>query len=429
MNPTERILRKKEIQGIFFTIFGKILALSIMMIITIFSAKTTFEILSILSLGTVIITILSVCIHFLKKEKYINYIASISILLDILIVTGLPFIYYYSVGGDEVPRTYMVKTYTQYTVASLLILNAFTLRPHYPIFYSLGVVIGQSLILIYAMKDPRYKSTDDYLEAVLGNAAHTGNYVVNMFILSVISLFLGYLTYKIRNTILEAAQNEVKADRLSRYFSPNLVSELSTDTNNDNIFNGKVQNIIVIFTDLVGFTSIAEKLGPQKTLELLSDYHERMLSIVFAHQGTLDKFIGDGMLITFGTPIERPDDVERAFSAALEMQRNLILWSKERESNNQIALNQRIGIHYGEALIGNIGAKNRLEYTVIGDTVNTASRIESIGKELSRDFLISKSVFDIIGQKFNKQVAFEGLGNKILKGKSLPLEIYSVKAI
>ena len=117
--------------------------------------------------------------------------------------------------------------------------------------------------------------------------------------------------------------NEVKADRLSRYFSPNIVSELSKESDSYKILGGKNQEITVIFSDLIGFIGLSEKLGPEKTLELHSEYHEKMLEIVIQNQGTIDKFIGDGMLITFGTPIPNLSDTERAIKTAIQMQKTL----------------------------------------------------------------------------------------------------------
>jgi adenylate cyclase len=426
MTPTGLIFKKKEIQGILISVYGKIALSFLIIFFTIFIAISRVELVSVIILCLITIGILSYFIYNLKKEIWVKTIAIFSILLDVIIVSGLPFIWYYSVGGDTVPRTYLLKTYTHYIIASAIILNAFTLQPIYPILYSVGVVLGQVGILLYALKDPRFLSTDNFLEAVLGDAVHIENYYMNMAVLIILSFITGYLTYRVRFTILEAAKNEVKADRLSRYFSPNIVSELSKESDSDKILGGKNQEITVIFSDLIGFTGLSEKLGPEKTLELLSEYHEKMLEIVFQNQGTIDKFIGDGMLITFGTPIPNLSDTERAIKTAIQMQKTLKKWSLERLANGLTPLAQRIGIHQGFALVGNIGTKDKLEYTVIGDTINTASRIEAFGKELGKDFLVSKNVLDKLGSDLVEKYKFESLGLKQIRGKEIQIELFSI---
>lgn len=429
MTPTELILKKKEIQGILLTVFGKILVSSIVILSTIFFAQSFYEIKSVVILCSMIILILGYSIYNLKKERWIKTIAMISILLDIIIVTGLPFIWYYSVGGESVPRTYLLKTYSHYIILGILILNSFTLQPLNPIIYSFGVILGQIFLLAYSMNDPRFLTTESFLEAILGDAVHKGYYIMSMVILGFISMILAYLTYIVRSTVLEAAKNEVKADRLSRYFSPNIVSELASESNSDKLLGGKIQRITVIFTDLIGFTTLSEKLGPEETLVLLSEYHEKMLQIIFKNHGTLDKFIGDGMLITFGTPFPGKSDTENAFKTALEMQTTLKKWSEERVTLGLIPLAQRIGIHRGDALVGNIGTKEKLEYTVIGDTINTASRIEAYGKELGKDFLVSRSVLDSLGTGLEGMYKSESQGLRQIRGRDVQIELFSIEIL
>ena len=354
-------------------------------------------------------------------------IGILCVLIDVLIITILPFIYYNSVGGDIVPRTYLVKTYTHTTIYGILLLNAFTIQPLYPLLYAFGVVISQCSILLYAMADPRFQSTESFKEALLGNAAHVNSYILGMAIVGILGFFLAYLTFLVRKTVFSAVSNEVKSSQLSRYFSPNVVDEISQADDSFFTSGGKQQNVAVLFCDIEGFTQLSEELGPEKTIETLSQYHEQMLEVVFNNHGTLDKFLGDGMLVTFGTPLESPNDAENAILAGIAMKSKLNEWNLKRKEENQKPIKIRIGIHFGPVIVGNVGIAKRLEYTVIGDTVNAASRIEALGKEVNRSFLISKDLLSRVKDTSVLNAKFISLGNYALRGKSKTTEIVAVE--
>ena len=148
-----------------------------------------------------------------------------------------------------------------------------------------------------------------------------------------------------------------------------------------------------------------------------------MVSIVFAYGGTLDKFTGDGIMATFGTPETKPDDVERAVQTGIAMKRSLQQLNQDRIAGGLAPIRQGIGIHYGEVVVGNIGTEERLEYTVIGDTVNAASRIESACKDLNEDFIISEAVCDNIPDT----IQVRRLKEIAVKGKAEPLRVYAVE--
>jgi|JI8StandDraft_1071087.scaffolds.fasta_scaffold00565_9 adenylate cyclase len=424
---TEILLREKEIQGITISLYGKIFIAVLSTIISFFVANSLFEILSTVSVNITLTIILYFLLKILRKNKFVMPIGILCVLIDVLIITILPFIYYNSVGGDIVPRTYLVKTYTHTTIYGILLLNAFTIQPLYPLLYAFGVVISQCSILLYAMADPRFQSTESFKEALLGNAAHVNSYILGMAIVGILGFFLAYLTFLVRKTVFSAVSNEVKSSQLSRYFSPNVVDEISQADDSFFTSGGKEQNVAVLFCDIEGFTQLSEELGPEKTIETLSQYHEQMLEVVFNNHGTLDKFLGDGMLVTFGTPMESPNDAENAILAGIAMKSKLNEWNLKRKEENQKPIKIRIGIHFGPVIVGNVGIAKRLEYTVIGDTVNAASRIEALGKEVNRSFLISKDLLSRVKDTSVLNAKFISLGNYALRGKSKTTEIVAVE--
>ncbi|MBM9548739.1 adenylate/guanylate cyclase domain-containing protein [Leptospira sp. 201903074] len=425
---SEQILREKEIEGIKFSLYGKILIFSLITIGTFFVAQTLFEILTITSIALSLNVVLYILSKFLKRGKFVSFVGLFCVVIDLFIITILPFIWYNAVGGEsQVPRTYLIKTYLHFIIAGTLVMNAFSIQPIYPMIYALGVVISQAGILVYAQQDPRFVSTESFKEAFLGPAAHVNNYIMSMGIIGVLGFFLAFLTYRVRRTILSAVNNEVKMTQLSRYFSPNVVEEMNHAEEDFFKPGGKESTIAVLFCDIVGFTQISETLGPEKTMALLSEYHSFMLEVVFEHKGTLDKFIGDGMMVTFGTPLPTKEDATNATRAGVAMLQALSLWNENRKKTGEQPISIRIGIHYGPVIVGNVGVEKRLEYTVIGDTVNAASRLESLGKDLKRSFLISKELYDQISLEYRQHLKTKSMGILSLRGKTKSTEILSVE--
>ena len=155
-------------------------------------------------------------------------------------------------------------------------------------------------------------------------------------------------------------------------------------------------NVAVLFTDIVGFTKLSEKMEPNDVLELLSEYQTIMVECIFEFNGTVDKFIGDAVMANFGTPKSYGNDAQNAFECAKKMKLMLHEWNKNRIDNRQKVIEHRIGIHYGECIVGNVGGEKRVEYTVLGDTVNVASRLCDLSKIFNNDLLISKALYDQI---------------------------------
>jgi len=213
-----------------------------------------------------------------------------------------------------------------------------------------------------------------------------------------------------------------RRERLQRYHSPGVVNRiLHSETSINNNFMTQERDVTVMFTDIVGFTKICEHISPAAVGELLNDYFGRMADIVFEHEGTLDKFIGDAILAVFGAPFDQPDHAERAVAAALDMRRELVRFNAGRPGD---PIRMRIAINSGRALTGDLGSAKRKEFTTLGDVVNTASRLESAVCEpdqivisestrvgLSRSFEVkSLGAFSIRGRQ-SKVEAFEVLGS------------------
>lgn len=233
-----------------------------------------------------------------------------------------------------------------------------------------------------------------------------------------------------RSNQLLLRQADIAAERanLSRYFPSNLVDVLAS-TDHD-IGAVRVQEVAVLFTDIVGFTQFAEQHSPQEVMELLRRYHAFVERSIFQNGGTLDKYLGDGVMATFGTPETKPDDAANALNAVMQLIDETRTFNEDREANGIAPVNVSIGVHFGPVILGDIGPSRRLEFAVVGDTVNVASRLEASTRELgcqcvvSEDLMRRAALSDVTAHpmqmKFLAREAFK------LRGRQTSIDIWTV---
>ncbi|MBZ5561353.1 MAG: PAS domain S-box protein [Acidobacteriia bacterium] len=186
---------------------------------------------------------------------------------------------------------------------------------------------------------------------------------------------------------------------------------------------GTRAEVTILFTDIRNFTSISEQLDPWDVVNLLNAYFPRMINVIFHQQGMVDKFIGDAILAVFGVPFAREDDALRAARAALEMRRELRAVNRERSRKGKMTVEMGIGITSGTVVSGNIGSERRMDYTVIGDPVNLAARLEGLTKEVQRRILINERVHAAIA----KEIPCESLGLFAVKGKKEKVPVFAIE--
>ncbi len=208
-------------------------------------------------------------------------------------------------------------------------------------------------------------------------------------------------------------------ERLQRYHSPRVIERILEGENETGAnFITQERQISVLFADIVGFTTISEQMAPPEVAKLLNQFFEAMIEVIFAHEGTLDKFIGDAILATFGAALPQQDHAVRCVRAALDMRKALASFNATRD---QPELRMRIAINSGCALVGDIGSPKRREFTVLGDVVNTASRLES-GVAQPDQIIISGNTYELV----KDEIKARALGSVNLRGRSGPVDIYEV---
>jgi len=218
------------------------------------------------------------------------------------------------------------------------------------------------------------------------NAIHFGRRLQEIVVLLIVATTLAITVRRSNQLLKNHAASERERGNLARYFSPNVVAELSR--NDEPLKQVREQNVAVMFVDIVGFTAFADGRDPQAVIRALRDFHARMERAVFDNGGTLDKYLGDGLMATFGTPSGGESDAGDALRCARAMLGAVAAMNRQRDRARQPPLRIGIGLHYGPVVLGDIGA-SRLEFAVIGSTVNVASRLERLTRSLGCAMVVS----------------------------------------
>jgi adenylate cyclase len=269
------------------------------------------------------------------------------------------------------------------------------------------------------------------LAVVLGLTAvvvGTGLYAIraHQLLVPVASLLFTLWAGFVTRTIVNGIENTIERGRLRRTFagqvSPAVMNEMLQGSLTPGV-SGQLAEVCILFSDVRDFTTLSERMPPVVVTTVLQRYFDRMVRAVHRHEGTVDKFIGDGMMVLFGAPRRSADPCGDAVRCALAMMSELDELNAEFEREKLPTLTIGIGINYGIVTVGNIGSSERHNYSAIGDAVNVAARLEGLTKELGRKILISEAVVGRIGATFQ----FDPLGSHNVKGHS-PVSIWGIRA-
>ncbi len=222
--------------------------------------------------------------------------------------------------------------------------------------------------------------------------------VQEVVVFLIVANMLALTVRRFGDLVMGHAALERERANLARYFSPNVVESLSQ--NDEPLKEIRTQNVAVLFVDIVGFTRYAADRTPQEVIDTLRQFHQRMGDEVFRHNGTLDKYLGDGLMATFGTPVASDTDALNALRCARAMVGSMTSWNAERTARGEPEIHAGFGLHYGPAVLGDIGS-SRLEFAVIGNTVNIASRVESLTRQLAVELAATDDLMAAAQQQAN----------------------------
>ena len=245
-----------------------------------------------------------------------------------------------------------------------------------------------------------------------------GNY--NTMVPVVTNDEFGLIAAKTNKMISGLRDREFCQISFGRYVTPEVSEKI---LQGEIALEGELRDVTILFCDLRGYTTFAEGMEPRKVVQFLNEYFTEMEKTIKQHKGIVLQYIGDEIEAVFGAPEDLPNHPEMAVRTALEMRKSLSTLNKKRESTGESPIAHGIGVHTGEVLAGSVGSPDRLVYAMVGDTVNSASRIQVLNKTFGTDILISETTKDLIKDKdFN----LSSLGKMALKGKSEEIEVYKV---
>lgn len=245
------------------------------------------------------------------------------------------------------------------------------------------------------------------------------------YLLSVISpmvaVVAGYFTSTAYHFVVERKQRMLIKTMFSTYVNPSVVDELITNPEKLTL-GGQRKELTVLFSDIENFTTISEHMPSEELVGLLNEYLSAMTDIIFEHDGTLDKFEGDAVMAFWGAPIPQKDHALRACRCALEMQRVIAGLRERWKTSGRPEINVRIGINTGEMVVGNMGGSGKFDYTVIGDSVNIASRLENANRAYRTRIMASQRTYDMV----REHILGRELDVITVKGRTEPLRIYEL---
>ena len=322
-------------------------------------------------------------------------------------------------AGMMVGSTFLGPIYTLFTPAPFIYplfisLSALRLNVRLCIFTGAVAGVEYALLAIYFIK----KSAGASFEPILTGVPH---HLFKGFLLFLAGVVIGLVTRQIRKRILNSFSAVAERNRISRtfgeYVSPEVMSkllDLKPDLRSEN------KNVCVMFLDIRNFTGFAEKRTPEEEVQYLESLFEFMIEIVNRHHGIINKFLGDGFMAVFGAPLSDGKDFANAVDAAEEI---LARVQDEVNAGTILPTTVGIGLHAGEAVTGSIGSALRREYTVIGDVVNLAARIEKLNKEFHSQLLISEMVWQAVNEGARKAVP---MGAVQVKGREQSIQVYQI---
>jgi class 3 adenylate cyclase len=249
------------------------------------------------------------------------------------------------------------------------------------------------------------------------------------FAVSLVSILITTILV-LRNVSANARVKEVERERanLARFFSPKIVDQL-VGLHNPFSF-ARRQPATVLFADIIGFTAYSSGKPPDVVISMLRDLLHLLSEAIFSNQGSVDKYLGDGLMAFFGPPLTSPRDATNAAVCALEIVKSLESWNQQHTRCNEGAVRIAVGIHYGEVVQGNVGSEKRLELTLVGDTVNIASRVEAYCRILNTSVLVTGEFVEALITEGSLELAeaFVDEGFHLLRGCKEPIRLFSLRA-
>ncbi len=370
-------------------------------------------------------------LNFYKKEQY-NIVSFLDVaqgkidesyFKDKIVILGIT-----EIGSGDVASTPIGRLYgplLHYTFISNFLENHLINEPKYASSIIMVFLILLPLLLLFFIKKIALRVTLNIFSYIIIYIVVRYLFVYDMIYIDLFYPLIGILFSTISIELLAFAQEEKSSkfiqDAFSAYLSPDLLKELVKNPDSLTL-GGENRELSILFSDIRGFTTISESMDANSLVKLLNRYFTPMTDSVLEHKGMLDKYIGDAVMAFFNAPVDVEDHANQACLSALDMIEKLNLLNKELEEENIPSLHIGIGINTAEVVVGNMGSNQRFNYTVMGDGVNLASRVESITKHYGVNILIT----EFTAQQLSSDFIYRKIEPVVVKGKEEPVILYEL---
>ncbi|MDH5748212.1 MAG: adenylate/guanylate cyclase domain-containing protein [Rhodospirillales bacterium] len=320
----------------------------------------------------------------------------------------------------EQPPSFYLKAPTVLYVFIFISLRALRFEAGYILLAGLVAAAGWSGLVFYVIfSEPGNPMiTRDYVEYMTSNSILIGAEIDKIVSILLVTTVLAVAIIRAQRIFQRAVLDSITAEDLSKFVSPEIADRITTADRAIQPGDGEVKLATVLFTDIEGFSSIAERLRPEELMKTLNEYFAAISTILDRHRGVITQFEGDAMLITFNTAKPDPDHAANAVKTALEIQREI----SNTLFGGKIQLKTRCGINTGNIISGAVGTRDRLLFTVHGDEVNIAARLEQLNKDYDTYILVTEQTARHAGAAFQ----FERIGEVVVRGREAPTDVYTV---
>ena len=339
----------------------------------------------------------------------------VGVCLDIALLLGLIWSFHLQY---QQPAPFYLKVPTLLYVFIFIALRALRFEPMYVIAAGLSAAVGWLAMLVYAASSGEMVVTRDYVRYLTSNSVLIGAEIDKVIAILMVTGVLALALARSRRILYRAVLDSVLAKDLSRFVAPEVAERISTSERGLQPGEGEVREATVLFTDIEAFSTFAEKVSPERLVALLNEYFEAISGVVERHGGVITQFQGDAMLITFNTVRDDPDHAAKAVRTAAEIQE----MTRERLFGDAVRMRTRCGINTGRIVAGAVGSAERLLYTVHGDEVNIAARLEQLNKKYGTYLLAAESTVRAAGGEFS----FRPVDEITVRGRATPTRVYTL---
>jgi adenylate cyclase len=339
----------------------------------------------------------------------------------------------HSFANDLPPVTLAVKEGALLFFVAYLVHGAFSYSPRFILWTGLCITLAWGAVVAAAAAEPGTffaltGSSDVWREYGDPSYLPVIKVVYDYIILAFLTLGLAVAVWRSRRLVAAAVTSERARANLARHFSPKVVDELSA--REQPFGSTRRQAAAVLFADIRGFTTRCESMPPEEAMAFLREFHARMEGVIFQHGGTLDKILGDGLLAVFGVPDRGNGDAGDALACAYAMIEEIAAWNVERQAQGLFDVQIGVGLHFGHVMLGDVGSERLMTFTVVGDTVNVASRLQSLSKELGTRLVASEALVRAVEQEVRAERALveklKFVGPTHLRGREHETVIYAL---